>query len=151
MRKNGSLSLPGGTKFGNSIKVVKLFKRKLENMHLLDTTDECIQYHEFNDELPIQANQSDREAFEESSSDFVKKVLAKLDTEHVPAYDSESMDIYANSIRGNLLYVKRIKPSHCTECDRVHDNADTLMLLFNEKQNAAFWKCAHCEDMKFKR
>jgi phage/plasmid-associated DNA primase len=149
-RRNGSLSLPGGTKRGHTIKMVKAFACKTENMHLLDVSD-CIRCHQFTDDLMIQNNQSERESFEESSSEFVKKALSKLDADRLPAYDPTAMELYANPIRFNFLRVKRVKPSYCPACDRVHDNADTLLLIFNEKDGAAYWKCAHCEGMKAKR
>jgi hypothetical protein len=148
--KNGSLSLPGSTKDGHTLTMVQSFKQSSMSLHLIDT-HECHDMHAFTEDLPVKANISDREAFEESSSDFIKKALAKLDSERVPAYDPSSMDVYANTPRGNYLRVARTAPSHCPACDRTHDNADTLLLIFNEKQGLALWKCAHNEEMKAKR
>jgi len=148
--KNGTLSLPGSSKDGHTLIVVQPFKRSSMSLHLIDT-DGCNGTHDFTDDLPIKANVSDREAFEETSSEFVKKALAKLDSKRVPAYDSSAMDLYANTPRNNYLRVARTAPSHCPECDRTHDNADTLLLIFNETQGFALWKCAHNEEMKAKR
>jgi hypothetical protein len=61
------------------------------------------------------------------------------------------MDLYANLPRGNFVQVGRTKPSHCPECNRVHDNDDTLLLIFNEEKASAWWKCTHNEDMSGKR
>jgi hypothetical protein len=149
-KKNGSLSLPGSSKDGHTLTVVQPFKQSSMNLHLIDIYG-CNGTHDFSDDLPIKANISDQEAFEESSSDFITKALAKLDSERVPAYDPDSMDLYAYPPRGNYLRVARTAPSHCPECDRTHDNADTLLLIFNEKQGFALWKCAHNEDMKARR
>ncbi|KAG7375174.1 hypothetical protein PHYPSEUDO_002908, partial [Phytophthora pseudosyringae] len=96
-RKNGSLSLPGGSKDVHTLTMVQPFKTKM-NQHLLDL-DGCNSVHQFTDDLQLKPNVSDREAFEESSSDFIKKALAKLDSERVPAYDPSSMDLYANTPR----------------------------------------------------
>jgi len=148
-RKNGTLSLPGGRKNGHQLTIIREFKSTMD-LHLVETYA-CHRYHEFSDELLIQAGQSSREVFEESSSEFVKKALAKLTEERVPAYDPKAMDLWANSPRGNYLFVKRTAPSHCPECDRTHDNADTLLLIFNESKEIALWKCSHNEDMKAKR
>jgi hypothetical protein len=149
-KKNGSLSLPGSSKAGHTLTVVQPFKQSSMNLHLVDT-DGCIGTHDFSDDLPIKANISDQEAFEESSSDFIKKALTKLESERVPAYDPDAMDLYANTPRGNYLRVACTAPSHCSECDLTHDNADTLLLILNEKQGFALWKCAHNEEMKAKR
>lgn len=152
-RKNGSLSLPGSTKDGHTLTVVRPFQNGTRSPSCLHLTDinNCETNHKFNEDLPIKDNITDQEAFEESSSEFVKKALAKLNSERVPAYDPETMDLYANPPRGNYLRVARTAPSHCPECDRAHDNADTLLLIFNEKQGVALWKCAHNEEMKAKR
>ncbi|GMF35233.1 unnamed protein product [Phytophthora lilii] len=150
-RKNGSLSLPGGRKNGHQLKLIRPFNRATETLHLNDYYD-CTWMHEFSEDLPIKTFDSSREEFEESSSEFINKVLAHLEKnpERIPAYVPEAMDLYAKAPK-NYLYVQRTAPSHCPECNRTHDNADTLLLIFNESKEIALWKCAHNEDMKAKR
>jgi len=150
-RKNGGLSLPGGRKKGHQLTTIRQFERN-ESLHLREVYA-CTTLHEFSDQLPIKTFDSRRQEFEDSSSEFINKALAKLDSDpkRVPAYTPEAMDLYANPPHGNYLHVARTAPSHCSACDRTHDSSDSLLLIFNEAKEIALWKCARNDDMKASR
>lgn len=140
-RNNGSLSLPNGVKNGNKNVIIKPFNKKSTSAYLLDMTD-CHLTHELTDDLHI-VDDSNQKSFEESSSAFIMTALKSI--KRIPDYDPAKMDIYGRLPRGNLLLVDRVLPSHCSVCQREHSGDNTLLLIFDEKKQAAWWKCRHAD------
>lgn len=52
--------------------------------------------------------------------------------------------------KGNLFLFKRLRPSMCEICERVHDNDNTLMISINEQDNVIFATehCRHSEESR---
>ncbi len=131
-RMRGSLSLPGGVKHGVKLKwsssmgISDFFISRNDQdtpvLNKLDIKLKEYQPHEIN-------------------NDFIKEALQYV--ESIPDW-SDAFDLDCSSLRGNNMIVKRIRPSHCSVCDRTHDAYDSLRLIFNH--NTAFWKCARAPD-----
>ncbi|DAZ97031.1 TPA: hypothetical protein N0F65_012900, partial [Lagenidium giganteum] len=124
-RKNGSLSLPGGNKNETTIHHT--------SGHLLE--------HSLTDELNVKFEEKSREVFEESSSEFINKAIQNV--KKIEDYDESKMDVYGRLPKGNFLYVKRTGKSYCSVCKRDHESDDTMLLIFNEEKQSAWWKCTH--------
>ena len=58
------------------------------------------------------------------------------------------MDVFGRAPHGNYLYVKRLAASECSICERIHDSDDTMLLIFNEEKQSAWWKCNHAPKNK---
>lgn len=131
-RMRGSLSLPGGVKNGVKLKwsssmgISDFFISRNDQdtpvLNKLDIKLKEYQPHEIN-------------------NDFIKEALQYV--ESIPDW-SDAFDLDCSSLRGNNMIVKRVRPSHCSVCDRTHDAYDSLRLIFNH--NTAFWKCARAPD-----
>ncbi|KAF4029931.1 hypothetical protein GN244_ATG18314 [Phytophthora infestans] len=141
-RSNGSLSLPGGTKRGNVNQVIKPFNSTFNTPFLLDTAaDMAYTDHDLTNDLEIKTVDKPQEIFAESSNEFIDKAIQKISK--IPDYDPSNLDVYGRAPKGNFVYVKRTGPSHCSVCDRIHESDDTMLLIFNEEKQCAWWKCTH--------
>ena len=147
-RKNGSLSLPGGVKHGNVQMVLKPFNQMHTTGYLLDRSN-CSCRCAFSEDFDT-TPQTDLQIFDDATPEFIKNCLKHI--KKVPDYYSEVMDVYARIPKNNFLFVGRTGKSFCSICKRDHENDSTLMLIFNERQQAAYWKCTHADkSIKAKR
>jgi hypothetical protein len=77
--------------------------------------------------------------------DFMQHALeAVRGIEGIEAFDMDLARQY-----GNNLIPRRMQPSHCSACDRIHDSDNTLMLSFNEEKKCCWWKCTHDHHKKW--
>lgn len=145
-RLRGSLGLPFGTKTCENEKHTSWIYRNYDipNQHYLITIED--QFAMKNIDLSGY-NIVDKESFtKEANPEFVKEAL--LHVNNIKDYNSRVWDINSSQLKHSVMYVKRYAPSMCSICERVHDNDNTLFLIFNSDQGIASWKCARRPDMK---
>jgi hypothetical protein len=84
-----------------------------------------------------------RERIQQSLADFEGDFMqhALEAARHIDGIEAFDMDLARQY--GNNLIPRRMEPSHCHACNRVHDSDNTLMLSFNEKVGCCWWKCTH--------
>jgi hypothetical protein len=82
----------------------------------------------------------------EASPEFVQEALKHVN--RIKDYDPRVWDINASTLRKSTMYVKRYAPSYCSVCCRVHDNDNTLFLIFNSEKGIASWKCTRLPSMR---
>ncbi len=78
-------------------------------------------------------------------SDFIKRALDHVN--NIDDFDSRAFDVTTSVVVGSTMYVKRYTPSYCSVCNKMHDNDNTLYLIFNSERLIASWKCFHAENM----
>jgi hypothetical protein len=108
----------------------------------LDTAaDMAYTDHDLTNDLEIKSVDKPQEIFAESSKEFIDKAIQKISK--IPDYDPSKFDVYGRAPKGNFVYVKRTGSSHCSVCDRIHESDDSMLLIFNEEKQCAWWKCTH--------
>ena len=134
---NKSLGMPFGCKHGlHHNRIIRQYTIPGQK-YLLTRTDQ-FSLQEIN---VSKYNISSKSSFTGSAScpEFVKRSLEHVSD--IPGYTNDVWDIDNSVLKGSCMYVKRYKPSHCSVCDRTHDNDNTLFLTFNSDSGVAFWKC----------
>ncbi len=81
-----------------------------------------------------------------ASPEFVQAALKHVS--NIQDYSSRVWDISTSILRKSTMYVKRYASSMCSICNRVHDNDNTMFLIFNSERGIASWKCARRPDIK---
>lgn len=146
-RLRGSLGLPYGTKMSGMGEYTSWIFRNYDipNQHYFITLED--QFALRNVDLSGY-NIVDKGSFVqmEASPEFVKEAL--LHVNNIKDYNPRVWDINASQLKYSVMYVKRYAPSMCSICDRVHDNDNTLFLMFNSEQGIASWKCVRRPDIK---
>ena len=146
-RHRGSLGLPFGTKKVGDLECTSHFYRKYGipgQSYLITVGDKDtinnIDYSNY--------NVVEKSSFigGDACPEFVKEALQHVG--RIKDYNSHVWDINASILRGSTMYVKRYAPSMCSLCDRVHDNDNTLFLIFNSDKGIASWKCVRSRDVK---
>ncbi|GMF12420.1 unnamed protein product [Phytophthora lilii] len=96
--------------------------------------------HDLTNDLEIKSVDKPQEIFAESSNEFIDKRFRRLARSHITIHQNL---MFMDGLKGNFVYVKRTGPSHCSVCDRIHESDDTMLLIFNEEKQCAWWKCTH--------
>lgn len=144
----GSLSLPYGAKTTKTGVFHNLIKRDydipnqrffltLEDAYIVKDIDFSGYHVNDNSDVALAA-----------SSEFVERALAHIN--NIPDYCELSWDIKASVLKKSFMYVKRRSASMCSVCDRIHDNDNTMFLIFNSVSGIASWRCTHNDHVKAK-
>ncbi len=147
--KHGSLAIPGGRKIVNDIEYINEIQHSFiwggeENyITRIDSVLTCIDFNGYN----IKRTHANGDAGT-VSQEFVNQVLEHVNK--IPYFDHSIWDLEASSLKNYSMIVRRLRPSHCPNCDRTHDLDNTLLLIFNEEKGLGFWKCLHSRDIKGK-
>ncbi len=145
-RPRGSLGLPYGTKLSNGDYRTSFIDKEyaIPNQYYFITIDDAFALKTTNlsQYNIIEKNLSGATA----SPEFVQEALKHIN--NVKDYNPRVWDINASILKRSTMYVKRHAPSMCSVCDRVHDNDNTLFLIFNSDRGIASWKCSRMPSMK---
>ncbi len=85
-------------------------------------------------------------SFKKADSAFVKNALKHIS--NIKDYNPKVWDLRTSTLKNSTMYVRRYAPSHCSICDRYHDNDNTMFLMFDSDNRIASWKCTHAIDTK---
>lgn len=132
-----SLSLAGGWKDEYQNNVYSTFIIPQSSLFITELTD-----NEFQLDMSNYAIKSDV-CYGEVSDNFMKTALSHVSS--IPYWDDSAYDLNGRAPKGNMLIVGRMKSSTCPISKKTHDKDNTLLLIFNEKDNVAFYKCLHCK------
>lgn len=146
-RKHGSLSLPFGTKTCDSRKSTNWIYQDyaIPGQHFFITVEDQFSINDMDlSEYNIQSTTESSTA--EASPEFVEEALRHV--HNIKDYDPRVWDISTSTLRKSTMYVKRYAPSYCSTCLRVHDNDNTLFLIFNSEKGIASWKCTRSPQVK---
>ena len=146
-RRHGSLGLPYGTKqTTHRVCTNWIYKDyDIPNQRYLITIEDQFVIHDIDlGEYNI-ANDVNH-AGSEANPEFVKRALCGVS--NIADYNPRVWDINASILKRSTMYVKRYAPSMCSMCNRVHDNDNTLFLIFNSEKGIASWKCARKPEMR---
>lgn len=144
----GSLSLPYGAKKTDMGVYHNLIKRDYDipNQRFFLTVDDQYLINDLDfTNYKVFDNFSVSHA---ASSDFVARALAHVNS--IPDYCERTWDIKASVVKKSFMYVKRRSSSMCSVCKRIHDNDNTMLLIFNSNSGIASWKCTHNDETKAK-
>ncbi|KAG7394181.1 hypothetical protein PHYBOEH_005575 [Phytophthora boehmeriae] len=145
-RRNGSLSLPYGAKkcdYGTSVNWIDR-EYAIAGQHYFLTIADTFSINDLN--LAAYHIEASTYSNTPADSEFVEKALQHVD--RIADYTPLVWDIAASSLRGSTMYVKRYAPSMCSMCKRVHDNDNTMFLIFNSEAKVARWKCIRATEIK---
>lgn len=137
----GSLSLPYGTKKTETGEYHNLIKKDYDIPHqrfFLTIED---QYVINNLDFEQYKVDTSMQVVAVADSDFVTRALQNVS--NIPDYSETIWDLKSSVLKKSFMYVKRCMPSYCSLCERVHDNDNTLFLIFNSTIGIACWKCTH--------
>ena len=147
--QHGSLSIVGGRKIVDGVEYVndirQCFQWKSDENFItrIDSILDCIEFKEYSIIGPISSDSSG-----DVSEEFKEIVLSHL--HRIPYYDHSNWDISLSSLKGCTMILRRTSPSECSNCDRVHDLDNTLLIAFNEEKGLGLWKCLHAPTIKAK-
>ena len=147
--RHGSLALPGGRKIVDGVEYINEIQQHFQwrgEENFITRIDSVIANINLN-EYGV-AHSSPFESTKEVSKEYVEQVLKYL--HKIPNYDQSDWDIEASSMKGCVMRLRRMAPSYCPNCDRTHDNDNTLLIIFNEEKGLGFWKCDHAKTIKSK-
>lgn len=141
-RSRGSLSLPYGTKRTKSGDYINAINKDydipnqyyfltLEDEHIISSLD----LSQYKVEMNI--------SYADANPSFVKRALDNIN--NISDYSPRVWDINSSILKRSTMYVKRRASSMCSMCNRIHDNDNTLFLIFNSQRGIASWKCVHNE------
>ncbi|KAE8978815.1 hypothetical protein PF005_g25122 [Phytophthora fragariae] len=134
-RQHGSLGLPYGTKNGNTSFTIREYVRPSQSYFLTMSDGFVIE-----DVDTSSYNVKPVSTFcAEANGDFVKQALEHVDT--IPDYTKDAFDRSFTWFKGHSMYIKRRAPSHCSICNKRHDNDNTLKLFFDSDKRYATWNC----------
>lgn len=146
-RKHGSLALLHGWKKGVQSTIAKDWVVPNQS-YWLTRSDEWIANVDdiiTNYDIKTVSQYSNKEA----SNDFISAALQHVGS--IPIYDPKYFDIERLRGEGCFRRPARTSPSHCSVCDKKHDRDHNLVLIFNEEQGFATWKCNRSPESKAKR
>lgn len=147
--KHGSLALPGGRKIVDNIEYINEIQQHFEwrgEENFITRIDSVITNINLN-EYGV-AYSSPFESSAEVSKEYVELVLSYL--HKIPYYNQSDWDIEVSTMKGCVMRLRRVNPSYCVNCERTHDNDNTLLIIFNEEKGLGFWKCDHAKTIKSK-
>lgn len=145
--RNGSLSLPFGTKMCDTGVSTNWIYREYDvaNQQYFITAEDMFAIQDLDLSEYNIANDASYSG-EAADPHFVSEALKHVS--NIKDYSARVWDISTSMLRKSTMYVKRYASSLCSVCDRVHDNDNTLFLIFNSERGTASWKCARRPDMK---
>ncbi len=146
-RLKGSLGLPHGVKHSNNKQYKNTIYKPfgMPNQTYLITVD-----NEFNvkdidlDNYDIQSTLIRDNRIVDT--EFVNEALRNVG--NIKEYNSYTWDLNSSMTKGGTMYVKRRRSSRCSVCERIHDNDNTLFLIFDSVNGIASWKCSKNKSMK---
>lgn len=145
-RPRGSLSLPYGTKQVDNIDYTNwIYKNyNIPGQRYFITIEDQFSIRE----IDLSGyNIIDKISYKnEACPKFVNEALQHVN--NIKDYNPHVWDINSSILKGSTMFVKRYAPSMCSICERIHDNDNTLFLIFNSEYGIASWKCARQSNMK---
>ncbi len=78
-------------------------------------------------------------------STFIQNAIKHIG--NISDYNPCAFDVSTSVVKNSTMYVRRYAASECSVCDRIHDNDNTLFLMFDSERKVASWKCMHAESM----
>lgn len=137
----GSLSLPYGTKKTDTGEYHNVIKQDYDvpnQRFFLTITDQYVINDLDFEQYKVESNTP---ATQPVDSDFVSRAIAHI--HNISDYSDDVWDVQSSVLKKSFMYVKRCRPSSCSLCLRVHDNDNTLFLIFDSTRGVASWKCTH--------
>lgn len=147
--RHGSISISGGRKIVDDIEYVNEIQQHFQwrgEENFITRIDSVVTNINLN-EYGV-AYSSPFESSAEVSKEYVELVLSYL--HKIPYYNQSDWDIEVSTMKGCVMRLRRVNPSYCVNCERTHDNDNTLLIIFNEEKGLGFWKCDHAKTIKSK-
>lgn len=147
-RPRGSLGLPFGTKPTDTGSHTSwLYKSyDIPHQHYFITSIDKYTLSNINlSRYDLKQEETKTRLYSAVSPEFVKEALKHVG--NIKDYDPRVFDVSASQLKNGTMYVKRYAPSMCSVCNRIHDNDNTLFLIFNSDQRVARWLCKHNKEM----
>ncbi len=145
-RPRGSLSLPYGTKQVDNIDYTNWIYKNYNipgQRYFITVEDQfSIREIDLSGYNIIEKNTYRNEACPK----FINEALQHVN--NIKDYNPHVWDLNSSILKGSTMFVKRYAPSMCSICERIHDNDNTLFLIFNSEYGIASWKCARQPNMK---